>query len=288
MKVTMRNTKSITKCLALLGTVALSATLGISAATSDISVNLKLDAVDYVTGERVRAVIEIHNITPDTLSVGYPDSKDKLFVEIFKASNMEQLSDIGRRPYTAKFRLGANRRKRFETHLGDHYALDTPRRYLARPVLIHDGNRYVGDYRAFDIVPGMAITEAMQTFANSPGLTREFELVHWARGGTEHLFLKSHDEGPAPRKWETFDLGALVKVKKPVIAIQPSGKVFILHRFDPDSFIQSEFWSMPTMLHFKDRQLVEDPETAGQSRIQEMYEGAGGVKPIARPWWKFW
>ena len=268
--------------------LAAAAAFHAAAATSDINVNLKLDAVDYVSGERVRAVIEVQNITPDTISVGFPDSKDKLFVEIFKASNMEQLSDIGKRGYTARFRLKANSRKRLETHLGDHYALDVPRRYLARPVLIHDGNRYVGDYRAFDIVPGMAITEAMQTFANKPGLSREFELVHWTRGGKEHLFLKSRDEGPAPRKWETYDLGNLVRVKKPVIAIQPGGKVFVMHRFDPDNFVQSEFWSMPEMLYFKDRSLVEDPETAGQSRVKEMYEGAGGVKPIDRPWWKFW
>ncbi len=258
------------------------------AGTSEITVNLRMDAIDYVSGERVRAVIEINNVTPATISVGERDSQDKLFIEVFKASNMEQLSRTGGKPFTARFRIKPNGSKKLATHLADHYGLDVPRRYLARPVLVHDGTRYTGDYRAFDIVPGMAVTSAMQTFANKPGLIREFELVHWARGGKEHLFLKSHDEGSAERKWETFDLGALVKVTKPKIAIQPSGKVYILHRFDPDNFIRSEFWSMPGMLDFHVREMVQDPETAGQSRVQEMYEGAGGVKPIARPWWKFW
>ena len=33
---------------------------------------------------------------------------------------------------------------------------------------------------------------------------------------------------------------------------------------------------------------VQDPETAGQAKVQELYDSAGGVKPIDRPWWKFW
>ncbi|MBO7309167.1 MAG: hypothetical protein J6V38_06005, partial [Kiritimatiellae bacterium] len=41
---------------------------------SEISVDIKMDMSTYVSGERVRGVVDIKNISPDRLSVGYPDS----------------------------------------------------------------------------------------------------------------------------------------------------------------------------------------------------------------------
>lgn len=258
------------------------------AATSEITVSLKLDAIDYVIGERVRGVVDVRNISPDNLSVGYPDSKDYLFLEVYKAADMEELEKTSTRNFTAKFRLGPNEGQKLEVHLADHFGLNLPRRYLVRPVLVHRSTRYEGQYVAFDMVPGMKITSALQTFANVDGLSREFELVHWSRKGTEHAFLVAHDEGTSSRAWETRDLGGIMKITKPIISIMPSGRVIVVHRMGPDSFVRSEFWSMPNALEFVSRERVQDPETAGQAKVQELYDSSGGVKPIDRPWWKFW
>ncbi len=258
------------------------------AAASEISVSMKLDAIDYVAGERIRGVIEVKNVSPARLSVGYPDKQDALFVEVYVSSTMEQLEDVGTAPYTAKFRLYPNKSRKLEVFLGDHYALAVARRYLARPVLVHAGMRYEGQYVAFDVVPGMELTSAVQTFSNKPGLTREFSLVHWSRGSREHVFLTAHDEGDAERRWETRDLGVLMKITKPVISILPGGKVIVLHRFGPDYFMRSEFWSLPGALEFMKNELIEDPETAGQTRVKQLYDESGGVRPVERPWWKFW
>ena len=258
------------------------------AALSEITVSLKLDALDYVIGERVRGVVDIKNISPDNISVGHPDSKDYLFIEVYKAADMEELEKTSSRPFSARFRLGPNEGQKLEVHLADHFGLNIPRRYLARPVLVHRSTRYEGQYVAFDIVPGMKILGALQTFANRDGLMREFELVHWSRKGTEHAFLVARDEGTSSRTWETRDLGGIMKITKPIISIMPTGRVIVLHRMGPESFVRSEFWSMPNALEFVSREKVHDPETAGQSKVQELYDSAGGVKPIDRPWWKFW
>ena len=265
---------------------ALAASL--AAATSEISVSLKLDALDFVIGERVRGVIDVKNISPDDISVGRPDSKDYLFVEVYKAADLEQLEKTSTRPFTARFRLKPNEAQKLEVHIADHYGLNIPRRYLARPVLVHRSVRYEGQYVAFDIVPGMDISGALQTFAKNDGLLREFRIVHWTRNGTEHIFLTAHDTGASSRVWETRDLGPVMRITKPIVSILPSGKVIVLHRFGPDNFSRSEFWSMPQELVFINRELVQDPETAGQAKVKELYDSAGGVKPIDRPWWKFW
>lgn len=255
---------------------------------SEISVNLKLDEIDYLSGERVRGVIDIKNTAPEKVSVGFSNSKDRLIVEVFRASDMSQLTRIGERPFVAPFRIDANEGQKLEVLLANHYALDVPRRYLARPVLIHGGLRYEGQYRAFDIVPGIKITGALQMFSNREGLSREFTLVHWMRKGHEHIFLTAADHGGDDRPWPTYDLGALMRITRPTVSILPGGEVVVLHRTGPDHFIRSEFWSLPDALEFRTRELIQDPETAGQNRVQEMYNKAGGVKPVNRPWWKFW
>ena len=255
---------------------------------SEISVDLRLDEIDYVAGEKVRGVIDVKNTAPEKVSVGYSNSKDRLIVEIFRASDMSELERVADRPFVAPFRVDSNEGQKLEVLLANHYALTEPRRYLARPVLIHGGMRYEGQYRAFDIVPGIKITGALQMFANREGLSREFSLLHWTRKGHEHIFLAATDHGGADRMWVTSDLGALMRITRPTVSILPNGEVIVLHRTGPDHFIRSEFWSLPDALEFHTRELIQDPETAGQSRVKEMYNKAGGVKPVDRPWWKFW
>lgn len=259
-----------------------------AAPVSEISVDLALDEIDYVSGERIRGVVDVKNMSPDSISVGRPASKDRLFVEVFRSSDMVQLQRGNEKPFVAPFRVDMNEGQKLEVFLADHYGLREPRRYLARPVLVHAGNRYEGQYRAFDVVPGMHVANAMQMFSNRKGLSREFALVHWTRKGREHLFLTAHDTGTGSRRWATTDVGSMMKLTKPSISILSSGEVIVLHRSGPDSFVRSEFWSLPDALEFRTREMVRDPETAGQSRVQEMYNKAGGVKAAPRPWWKFW
>lgn len=268
--------------------LALLATSLFAATPTEITIDLKLDELDYVSGERVRGVIDVKNLAPEKVSVGYPSSKDRLFVEVYRSSDMLQLERTNDRPFVSKFRIDANEGQKLEVFLASHYALQTQGRYLARPVLVHRGMRFEGQYRAFDIVPGMKISNALQMFKNHEGLTREFELMHWSRKGREHLFVTAYDRGDSERRWRTFDVGVMMRITKPTVSIMPGGEVIVLHRNGPESFIRSEFWSLPDALEFHSRQLVQDPETAAQSNVQEMYNKAGGVKPADRPWWKFW
>ncbi len=271
----------------LLGVFGLSAALFAAPPLSEITVDLKLDQITYVSGERVRGVVDVRNMSPDKVSVGYLNSEDRFIIEVFRSIGGEQLTCVSSTPITAGFRVDSNEGQKLEVFLGDHFDLREERRYLARPVLVHGGVRYEGQYRSFDIVPGMSLTRALQIFANKEKLNRQFELVRWMRGDTEHLFLKAQDTGTSVREWTTFDLGAVMKITKPTISIMSDGKVIVFHRLDPDYFVRSEFWSLPTTLEFREHSLVRDPEMAGQARVQELYKEKG-VPAKSTPWWKFW
>ena len=257
------------------------------ASTSEIRVDLVLSWSDFVSGERVRCVVDVANSSPEKISVGYRDSKDSLFVEVYKAGDMTQLERVARKPFVARFSLESGEGQKLETFLGDHYDLRETRRYLAKPVLVHGGCRYEGAPRAFDIVDGVKVAGAMQMFATRKGLQREFSVVYWSRNHSEHVFLKAADSGTSSRRWETRDLGAILRLEPPTISILPTGEVIVLHRLNQDQFIRSEFWSLTDALEFRMRETVQDPETAGTARVRELYR-EGGVKPKQNPWWKFW
>lgn len=273
--------------LRLLSCLVLLPLLSAEAATSEIKVDLKLDGSDFVTGERIRGVVDIANSSPDRVSVGYANSKDIFFIEVMRASDSRSLTRLGKRPFVARFRVDSSEGQKLETFLGEHYALREPSRYLAKPVLVHDGVRYEGAIRAFDVVEGIRITGAMQMFANRKGLQRNFSLVYWSRDRSEHLFLKAQDAGTSTRKWETRDLGPMLRIGNPTVSILPGGEVVVLHRLNQDQFARSEFWSLPNALEFRLRETVRDPETAGTARVRELYKD-GGVKAKPNPWWKFW
>lgn len=258
------------------------------AETVEISVDLKFDSIDYVSGERVRAVVDVANMSPDTISVGYPSSKDTLFVEVFSSGSMEQLEKIGKGRFVSRFSLESNEGQKLETYLGDHYSLRTIGKYLAKPVLVHGGMRYEGQLRAFTVVPGMKVGSALQMFKNAEGLRREFTLLSWSRRNTEHLFLAAQDEGSVSRKWTTTDLGPFMRLRKPTLSVLGTGEVIVIHSCDRDRFRRSEFWSLPDALELNKHEFVRDPETAGSERVKELYKESGGVQPVARPWWKFW
>ena len=258
------------------------------AATSEITVGLKLDSLDYVSGERVRGVVDIVNMSPEVVSVGRKNSEDRFLIELFRGSDRSQIERISKKPFTASFLLKSNEGQKLEVFLGDHFGVSGAGRYLARPVLVHKGQRFVGQMRAFDIVPGMNVTSALQMFSNHEGLRREFELVSWRRNEREHLFLTAKDSGKQERKWHTVDLGELMKITKPTISVMKSGEVVVLHRVDPDNFIRSEFWSVPDGIEFNRRELIQDPETASSHRVRDLYRDSGGIKAKENPWWKFW
>ena len=254
--------------------------------TSEIKVDLRLDASDFVAGEKIRGVVNIINSSPSTIIYGREGVPDSFFVEVFRANDNSELDRTSKGAFVTNFKLKTGEGVKLETFLARHFALSEPSRYLAKPVLVHDGMRYEGQLRAFDVVEGVRVGGAMQMFANNKELQREFELVCWSRGNSEHLFVKARDNDG--KRWDTRDLGLLVRSDhdKPTVSVLTTGEVIILNRCDRDWFTRTTYWSLPKRLVFRGQENVEDPETAGTKRVRELYKE--GVKPVENPWWKFW
>ena len=285
--------------LSISAAIAMSAVTALSS-QSEIKIDLRLDASDFIVGERIRGVVDVVNSSPDRVAVGTSrvigkdravkemvEGRDRIFVEVYRSNDRAQLARIDSRPFVSPFFIDSGEGQKLETFLSDHYALRESSRYMAQPVLVHDGIRYEGQPRVFDVVEGVKVGGAMQMFVNAKGLRREFDLVYWSRGGSEHLFLRAQDAGDGAKTWETRDLGPILRIDKPMVSVLRTGEVVVLHRLNRDQFVRNEFWSLPKALEFRLREAVADPDTAGTARVRELYKD-GGVKPKVNPWWKFW
>ena len=272
----MRKTCSM-KAAALSAAMLASAAFG---AASEIKVSFTPDCTDYVSGERIRGIVDVLNASPRKVSVGYANSEDRLLIEVFRADDKTQLDKTTSTSMTARFVIEPNQGQKLEVFLGDHYPLLEERRYHVRPVLVHEGHRYEGMTKTVNVVTGMKLSSALQLFEGRDELRRNFELVKWSRRGSDHIFLAARDEGSEKRNWVTVDLGSFLRVTKPTISILKTGVVVVLHRLDPETFVRSEFWSVPNGLELVSRERVLDPETAGQQRVRELYNKPGNeIKP---------
>ena len=259
-----------------------------AALPSEITVTLKPAHDVYVEGERIRVVVDVANASPDVIDCRGAKAPDALVLELYRASDRHQFDKVSKGPFTADFALLSGEGQKLEAFLGDHFAFEKTTRYFARAVLIHGGMRFESPLRTFDVVPGMKCGGALQMFEGHDGLKRTFELVHSSRNRIEHLFLKARDHGTSNRRWATADLGPLLRVTPPKVSVMRTGEVVTLHRATQDSFIRTEFWSLPNVFEFHTNEVMMDPDVAGAERVKELYKDSGGVEAVKKAWWKFW
>ena len=259
-----------------------------AASPSEITVKLKMNYSEYVTGERIRCVVDVANASADIVDVGSKGADDRLLVELYRASDNKRYDKMSKHAFVAPFTLHSGEGQRLEACLGDHFRMDEATRYLARAVLVHGGMRFESAVKSFTVVPGLNCGGALQMFKNRPNLKREFELVHWGRNQAEHIFLKVKDTGSSNRRWTTADLGTVIRVTEPKVSVLPSGEVITLHRATQDAFIRTVFWSLPEAFEFQEHEQMLDPDVAATVRVKELYEDSGGVAPVKKAWWKFW
>ena len=281
-------TRPTFRIFALLASVVAATAAVAAAKPSELTVKLELIVGDYIEGERILAIVDVANASPDPIDARGPDSPDHLVLELMRASDHHQYEKVSKSPFVEPFALLSGEGQRMETHFADHFAMKDATRYFARAVLIHNRMRYESSLKSFNVVPGLRCGGALQMFSNKEGLRREFTLVHWGREQVEHLFLKAKDAGSSDRMWQTTDLGPYMSVTRPKVSILPTGEVVTLHRSTQDAFIRTEFWSLPDAFEFNMHELMLDPDVAGAERVKEVYKESGGVEPVKKAWWKFW
>ena len=197
---------------------------------TELTVKLDMQKGDYIEGERIKAVVDVANASPDPIDARGRDAPDRLILELYRASDRFQFEKTSDKPYAEPFALLSGEGQLLDVYFAEHFPIVASTRYFARAVLVHKNVRYESSLRSFNVVPGLRCGGAVQMFSNKEGLRREFELVHWGRDQVEHLFLKAKDSGISTHMWTTVDLGIFLSATRPKVSVLPTGEVVTLHR----------------------------------------------------------
>ena len=89
----------------MMGLVAAWAVAANAALPSEITVKLVMNCSEYVTGERIRCVVDVANASADIIDVGSKGADDRLLIELYRASDNHRYSKISKHPFVKPFTL---------------------------------------------------------------------------------------------------------------------------------------------------------------------------------------
>ena len=264
------------------------------ACAQQIELRTTLAYSTFVVGEPILFQVDVRNLTHRSFVVNQPGDKTRLFFEVTKGADYDELRSIKDAPMVEPFLLKAGQPYQFRTELDKWFALDAEGTYVMRVVLIYNGARYESAKRTFDVVPGFNVKSGMQMFVNREKMTRTLKLVYWSRNEACRLFLRMTDE-PSGRIWDTIDLGLFMRESEPKLDIASDGEVTVIHRSTQDAFIRTRVWSLVDAVEIVERNRLLDPEVSATQRMRMLYgESLNGEKEDAaaakekKSWWKLW
>ncbi len=112
--------------------------------------------------------------------------------------------------------------------------------YQARAIIRYDGNLYLSQPVAFDIVRGIEILSARRGLPGYNEIELIYSLRYWKRRQGEQAFMVIEDVERGSN-YGTFVLGPLVRVIQPAIQFDAQGRAVAVHQSGRDRLTRSVF-----------------------------------------------
>lgn len=156
--------------------------------------------------------------------------------------------------------------RRIKAHVTRHYRFNRPGGYYLKAVLAGEDFRYRSKSKHLDIGGGLPLGKTYGHVPLKPNLRRQYELQYLTREGGETLFLQSRDL-PGKRIIGTYTLGRLIRIQPPILEIDRSENLIVIHQSAAHEVTLSTFKVYADRLHL----LGQDKEKIGH--------GFGGGPP---------
>ncbi len=266
------------------GIVALAFLALLPVAYAAVHASMKLEHSVFLRFEDIRATITIYNDTDDPYIIDGVATRgeSQLFFDVLYKG--DRLKPREGEPYVGRLLVLPDEKREVVIDLCDAYPLSREGRYFIKVVASQSGEVWESDATMIDIVPGMPIASTERMVAGYRDRLRRYSLRYWPREGHEALFL-SVDEVKGGHNYGVFELGKLVRVRKPSIRVDRKGEVRVWHQTGSDRYLFSKLQSRPDSVMF-----------VGQTSHRE--DGSPYVDepddiqlPPAKPkqrWWQFW
>jgi len=218
-----------------------------------VQLGLRLGHHSYLRFERMPAFITIRNDTESPLVLGAGDgmSDPKLEMTVARKGGGDVVR-INAKPLVSDFRVLPEETRDIMLDVSVWYDVRKMGSYVISAVVRHGGLQYESNSLMIDVVSGIEIGGISRAVPGLPKVLRRYSLRYWSRDRREYLFLSVEQAGDG-YNYGVFQLGPIIRVFKPVIEVDRSGNVEVVHQSGRHRFIRSVFRSTMEEVRFIDQ-----------------------------------
>ena len=209
------------------------------AAQGQIAVELRVPASMFLEMEPAVVTVTLRNQSGDPFTVGGTNAVNQLHLDIQRGSG-EIVRPTGDKIIPEEITIPSRGYREFQVNMCEFYQLTRSGPHAVTARLNAGDDRFTSDRYLFDIVPGFEIRRIEARTRGTPPRTIALMLKSLVRNREERLFLRM-DEPKAELCHGVYDLGTMVRMYEPQMAIDGENRVHVLHQSAPQRFTHSVF-----------------------------------------------
>lgn len=202
-------------------------------ALADVEVSLGFKNTTILKFERVDALVKIKNegnkpfvMYKDGMKVG-----PVFNIEVVKNGKRE-IPKSNDEPILGRIVLMDGDETVERINLGRWFNLGGEGIYFVRAEIRTDGYLYSSEKKVIRVVPGLSITQVTKALPGASGTRLTYSVRYLPRDRKEYAFL-SIDDLENQVNYGVFELGTIVRYKKPSIKLESGGLVVVRHQGTP-------------------------------------------------------
>lgn len=227
-------------------------------AISDMQIDLKLTAKEYVQYDRVMAFVTIKNESarPFVIDSKAPNQHSTITF-IVRKNFKDKVEKRNVLPVVDFLEIPPRGKQELMFDLGMWYDLSNPNRYDVFVEIDRDGTTYFSQKILFDVVNGIVLATVVREVPGYEGRRRHYSLRYWAQNKKETLYLRV-EEPDNGIIYGVFPLGDLVRVYKPILEVDFDGNVVIKHQSARNRLTRTVFKSEAHSVVFVDQKFFTE------------------------------
>lgn len=226
-------------------------------AFADLKVSLRLDPVSAIEFETVTAYVSVYNDGDEIFMLDESDKDNASRVLfIIERKRDERIRKIDERSPVRKMRLMPGEKREFITDISVFYDITTKGRYVVKAAIESGRYRYESNPVVLDVVRGIELVSVKKSIPGYSDREREYSLRYNWKEKKEVLYLCVYEDD-GKTNYGIFSLGPVIRVNRPVLDIDRSGNVTVVHQTNRDCFIRSKFESNQDGVFFLDQTYLD-------------------------------
>ena len=209
------------------------------AAQAQMVVELRVPSSMFLEMEPAVVTVTIRNQSGDPFTLGGTNTVNRLYLDIERGTG-ERVRPTGENLIPEEITIPSRGYRQFQINMCEFYQLTRSGPHAVTARLNVGENRFISDRYLFDVVPGFEIRRIEARTRGNPPRTIVLLLKSLVRDREERLFLRI-DEPKAELCLGVYNLGTLVRVFEPQMAIDAENRVHVLHQSAPQRFTHSVF-----------------------------------------------